>query len=342
MKVSVVIPVYNVEKYLEMCIESVLAQELKDIEVILVDDGSKDASGQICDAYAERDSRIKVIHQQNGGLSHARNQGVKAATGEYIFFLDSDDCIHPLALLKLTELAEKYQASLVQMDLEHVPEDFSDYRKDIGYEFEAVQFDTIDAFYNIDKDDKSIAKDIRLVTLVAWSKLYKKELFDSILFPEDIKLHEDQMVAHRYIVQAQGIVFCKAPLYFYRNRPNSLITEGWTPKRLTILDCYKDRVEWAKKVPEDGERVKDLVYYIYIRYLVCMFKNYWMASRRLHGEERHQCHNDIMQRYRKELREFDLKWKYKDYLVYHMFGRFPNIFTGCYQIVWAVKERIGK
>ncbi|MDE7282065.1 MAG: glycosyltransferase, partial [Lachnospiraceae bacterium] len=266
MKVSIVIPVYNVEKYLRLCLDSVLAQKFINFEAILVDDGSTDSSPAICDEYVKKDGRFKVIHQKNGGLSHARNIGIKHAVGDYVFFLDSDDCIHPLLLKKLTEIAEKYHAALVQTDIESVAEDFSDYEKEIDSDFTVYPFDTIDAFYNIDRDNKNITQDIRLITLVVWTKLYRRDLVEKIAFPEEIKLHEDQMVAHRFVVEGGGIVFCKAPLYFYRSRQGSLITEGWTVKRLVIFDCYKDRVEWAKKIQGDEKRVRDLVYYIYIRY----------------------------------------------------------------------------
>lgn len=340
MKVSIVIPVYNVEKYLEMCLESVLAQVFTNFEVILVDDGSTDMSPQICDEYVQKDSRFQVIHQKNGGLSNARNTGVKVATGDYVFFLDSDDCIHPLLLQTMTQIAEEHKAGLVQIDMEQVPEEFNDYAKVIEADYQVFSFDTIDAFYNIDKDNKGIAEDIRLITIVVWSKLYRRDLVQKIMFPEDIKLHEDQMVIHRFVVEAGGIVFCKAPMYFYRKRSQSLITEGWTVKRLTILDCYKDRVKWAKSIQDDTERVQNLVYFIYVRYLVCMFKNYWMTTRKLQGDEQKQYKTMIIKRFREELKQGGIKLKPKDWLVYHIFGAFPDLFVGCYQMKYKVAELI--
>lgn len=339
MKVSIVIPVCNVEKYLKTCLDSVLAQQFRDFEAILVDDGSTDSSPLICDEYAKKDRRFRVIHQQNGGLSHARNTGTKAALGDYIFFLDSDDCIHPILLMKMTELAEKYHAALVQMDMEQVPEDFKDYEKEIDSNFAVYQFDTIEAFYNIDKDNQKLSKDIRLITLVTWSKLYRRDLVEKIPFPEEIKLHEDQMVIHRFVVEAGGMIFCRAPLYFYRSRQGSLITEGWTVKRLTIFECYKDRVEWAKKVQGDKKRTQELVYYIYIRYLVCMFKNYWMITRTLSGEEKKHYQKQVINRFRKELKNRDFPLKGKDWLMFHCFGMLPQIFTGCYQLVWSIWKK---
>lgn len=341
MKVSVVIPVYNVEKYLEMCLESVLAQVCTDYEVILVDDGSTDQSPQICDAYVQKDARFQVIHQKNGGLSNARNTGAKAATGEYVFFLDSDDCIHPLLLQKMIQIAEEHQAALVQIDLEMVPEEFKDYTKAVESEYKVFAFDTVDAFYNIDKDNQNIAQDIRLITTVVWSKLYRRDLLERVSFPEDIKLHEDQMVAHRFIVEAGGLVFCRAPLYFYRKRSNSLITEGWTVKRLTILDCYRDRVEWAKRVDADASRVAGLVYYIYVRYLVCMFKNYWMITKRLDGLEKKKYQKIVIQRYRGEFKESGIRLKCKDWMVFSLFYMFPRVFVGVYQAVRSLLHKEG-
>lgn len=337
-KISIVIPVYNVEKYLDLCLQSVLAQEYENYEVILVDDGSTDQSPQMCDNYAEQDARIRVVHQSNGGLSCARNTGVKHATGDYVFFLDSDDCIHPQLLSRVGKLAEEYKAPLIQIDIESVPHDFQDYQKEIEKDYPVYQFDTIDAFYNLDRDDQKIAKDIRLITTVAWTKLYRKDLVDQILFPEDIKLHEDQMVAHRFIVEAGGILFYKAPLYYYRNRPNSLITEGWTPKRLTILDCYKDRVEWTKKISGENGRVQELSYYIFIRYLVSMFRNYWMATMKLRGEERKQIQKMIIQRFRQELKNSGQKLKFKDWMVFHFFRWIPTLFVYIYQMVQNFKK----
>lgn len=340
MKVSIVIPVYNVEKYLPCCLDSVLAQEYTDYEAILVDDGSTDNSPAICDEYAVKDGKFRVIHQENGGLSHARNTGVKASDGDYIFFLDSDDCIHPKAISTMVSLAQKNDAALIQMNIESVPENFNDYTRDAKGDYKVFHFDTVDGLYNIDRDNKQIVEDIRLITLVVWTKLYRRDLFETLSFPEDIKLHEDQMVAHRFIVQAKGIVLCRAALYFYRSRPNSLITEGWTVKRLTIFDCYKDRVEWVGKVAKESERGQELLYYIYTRYLVCMFKNYWMTTRKLQGAEKKYYKKQINSRFKKELKENPLPLKLKEKVVFEAFGVAPDGFTFIYDTTQRLKSLI--
>lgn len=119
-KVSVVIPVYKVEKYLRECVDSVLAQSCTELEVILVDDGSPDRCGQICDEYAAADKRVSVIHKQNGGLSDARNAGLKRASGKYVLFVDSDDMIANNAVEKLLAAAEKNDAQIVYLSLIHI------------------------------------------------------------------------------------------------------------------------------------------------------------------------------------------------------------------------------
>ena len=112
-RVSIVVPVYNVQEYLKRCVDSILAQTYENMEIILVDDGSKDSSGQICDSYAEKDNRIRVIHKENGGSNSARLAGVRAAMCEYICFVDSDDWIEPVMIEKMMEAAEREQADIV-------------------------------------------------------------------------------------------------------------------------------------------------------------------------------------------------------------------------------------
>lgn len=331
-KVSVVIPVYNVEKYLDMCLQSVLAQTYMNYEVILVDDGSTDGSAAICDRYVSQNDQMKVIHQKNGGLSHARNVGVSYAKGEYIFFLDSDDCIHPELLQRIVPLAEESNASLVQIDIEEVPNEFDDYCKPLVDDYPLYHFSTIESLYNLEKDNQTLAHDIRLTSLVVWTKLYKKELFKNVSFPEDIKLHEDQMVAHRFIIESGGVLFYRAPLYYYRKRPKSLISEGWTIKRLIMFSCYEDRLQWIKKLSPESKEKKILIDYVYSRYLTCMFKNYWMATHKLTGSEKKECQNQIIKKYRVAIRNKEYHLNLKQRLIFHFFSHFPNVFTLIYDI----------
>lgn len=315
--ISLVIPVYNVEKYLAVCIESCINQTNSDWEMILVDDGSTDSSLDICKEYEKKDSRIKVVHQENKGLSGARNTGVKNAKGEYIFFVDSDDCLDCNCLKVLSKLAEYTKSPLIQINLKFVPEDFKPEQNNLMISivdndlkmgdktYTINKFDTIDAFYNLDKDNKKIAEDIRLTTTVAWTKLYRLDAYKALLFPEEVRLHEDQMTSHRRIVEAKGMVFVDIPLYFYRQANNaSLIRVGWSPKRLAILDCYDDRLETVKQLCSEDktDRSKELLNYIYLRTMVCYFRNYCMVVKNVKDKTAINYKKDIIARMKKHIK----------------------------------------
>lgn len=326
--VSIIVPVYKVENYISMCLDSICAQTYKNLEIILVDDGSPDSSALICQEYAVKDSRIHVIHQENKGLASARNTGLRSMTGEYFYFVDSDDCIHPQLIETVVKIAESENANLVQINIETVPADFSGYNlseivceyaeqshngdknekshkllddeEDRNYrnilgkiEWKDVQgklqkYDLTQSLYNLDKDNQNFARDIRLTTTVAWTKLYKTSAYKSFQYPEGMRMHEDQMVAHRVVQMGGGMVFLDMPMYFYRQSAASLIRVGWTPKRLAILDCYEDRLKCCEEIGN-----KQLVDYIFERYLVCMFRNYNMVNQKMQGEEKIKAKKEI-------------------------------------------------
>ncbi len=368
--ISIIIPVYNVEKYLRVCLDSVINQSYSDYEVILVDDGSTDSSPSICDEYCSKDSRFQVIHQENMGLASARNTGIRAAKGQYIYFIDSDDCIHPDLLKIMVSAAESYDANLVQVDLSSVPEDFTKYNEYQIPELEnwkdyCTKYDTIQSLYNLDKDDKSRGKDIRLTTTVVWTKLYRRSAFKDFLFPEGMRMHEDQMVAHRNIVRAGGMVYINLPLYFYRQSNQSLIRKGWSPKRLTILDCYDDRLRCCMEL-RDGNTANtmettetqaettesaneaaaktstntvtiaeatNLTNYIYKRYLVCLFRNYCVVANSMNKKESSPYRKMILSKTKSVLKEMPAKLSSKDTFVFKSFTIAPSLFA------WAFKLR---
>ena len=362
--ISIIIPVYNVEKYLRVCLDSVINQSYSDYEVILVDDGSTDSSPAICDEYCQKDSRFTVIHQENMGLASARNTGIRAAKGQYLYFIDSDDCIHPDLLKLMVSAAESYDANLVQVDLASVPEDFTKYNEYQIPELEnwkdyCTKYDTIQSLYNLDKDDKSRGKDIRLTTTVVWTKLYRRSAFQDFLFPEGMRMHEDQMVAHRNIVRAGGMVYINLPLYFYRQSNQSLIRKGWSPKRLTILDCYDDRLrccmelrdaaiannpaetaaptnvapaKTAANTPTTAEAT-NLTNYIFKRYLVCLFRNYCVVANSMNKKESSPYRKMILTKTKSILKEMPAKLSSKDKFVFKSFTIAPSLFA------WAFKLR---
>ena len=365
--ISIIIPVYNVEKYLRVCLDSVINQSYSDYEVILVDDGSTDSSPAICDEYCSKDNRFQVIHQENMGLASARNTGIRAAKGEFLYFIDSDDCIHPDLLKIMVSVAESYDANLVQVDLASVPENFTKYNEYKIPELDnwknyCTKYDTIQSLYNLDKDDKSRGKDIRLTTTVVWTKLYKKTAFQDFLFPEGMRMHEDQMVAHRNIVRAGGMVYINLPMYFYRQSNQSLIRKGWSPKRLTILDCYDDRLRCcmelrdgnsagntvSTKNPAETENsatansitaktattaeAANLTNYIYNRYLVCLFRNYCVVANSMNKKESSPYRKMILTKTKSILKEMPAHLTIKDKCMFKAFTWFPGVFAWVFKV----------
>ncbi len=228
--ISVIIPVYNVAAYLPECLDSVLNQNYRDLEVILIDDGSKDDSGRICDDYAARDSRIQVIHQENGGGAAAKNAGLRIASGEYLSFVDSDDYLEPhvyrymLDLLKTTDsdaAVFAYRNVFRSRTEEYCP--MMEKRELTGKEY-LVQF----------------TKDWTCALL--WNKLYKRSLFEGIFFEEGHKI-DDEYFTYQGIMNARKVVCDDKIIYNYRRRGSSVMLQSQAHKQRTLdrVDAYAKR-----------------------------------------------------------------------------------------------------
>ena len=214
-KVSVVIPVYNVEKYLRQCLDSVIHQTLSDIEVLLVDDGSTDKSGLICDEYSQRDTRIRVIHKTNEGLSNARNVGIEGSTAPFLMFIDSDDWVEPDFCEKPYNAAIEYNVDLILFSFNIIRLDGSTIRKETGIQAGPLS------------EEEAIRNNV-FFAHAAWLGLYRRELFDQIRYPVG-KLYEEAATSHRIIRAAQRIWLINDNLYNYRaGRPGSITTEPET------------------------------------------------------------------------------------------------------------------
>lgn len=209
--ISVIVPIYNVEPYIDKCINSIINQNYKELEIILVDDGSPDNCGKICDEYAEKDLRIKVIHKKNGGLSSARNAGLEIARGEYIGFVDSDDYIEPFMYDKLLEALLDQDCPLAICGTAYVFENGKRIEKTRAGDIIVMNFE--EALTEMNQ--------YRKFDMGAWSKLYKAELFDDIRFPVG-KLSEDFFVMYKIFDKAKKIVFISDPAYNYLQRNNSI------------------------------------------------------------------------------------------------------------------------
>lgn len=226
-KISVIVPVYNMEKYIHRCINSILDQTFKDFELILVDDGSLDKSGKICDLYSEKDNRIKVIHKKNGGLSDARNTGLDIAQGEFISFVDSDDYIESDMYEKLLIACEVNNSKIAMCGRYNV------HGEEVKpmFSFEGLKiWDSKKAIENLltwDNIDSS-----------ACDKLFNRDLFNGVRFPVG-KYSEDIFVMARIIHNAGKVVHIGEAKYYYFHRSNSITTEKFSEKKLDLIDANK-------------------------------------------------------------------------------------------------------
>ena len=217
--VSVIVPVYRVEELLRRCVDSILAQTHQNLEVILVDDGSPDGCGPICDEYALTDRRVLVIHQDNGGLSAARNAGLDAAHGDYIAFVDADDWIDPGMVAELLRLAEGHEAEIAICSHLTTSDDVA-----VAPAGPAVEH----VYSNVDALSELLGPDY-ITMVVSWGKLYQAALFAGLRFPIG-RVHEDEFTTHRLLHRARRVVRTEATLYYYWQRPGS-ITSTMSPDR---------------------------------------------------------------------------------------------------------------
>lgn len=235
MVISIVVPVYKVEAYLNRCVDSILAQRFTDFELILVDDGSPDNSGKICDEYAEKDSRIKVIHQKNGGLSAARNAGIDIAEGEWISFVDSDDWLHPDYLRVLYRGVTEYNADIAVGLLEKVNDGTTVNDEPINPEF------TI-------KTPEDFWVENRTNATVACGKLYKRSLFLNMRYPAG-KYHEDEYVTYKFLFGCDRLIILNIPIYRYYFNGDSISRMNFFKRLPDILEAFSEHEIFFRHSP---------------------------------------------------------------------------------------------
>ena len=233
--ISVIVPIYNTKPYLQECLDSILAQDIKvPYEVLLIDDGSTDGGAEICDEYAAKDERVRVFHQENQGLSAARNTGIDAARGRYYAFVDSDDVVLPAYLRTLYEACEKHDAYMALCAVEDVQENGQSC--DPPYSTHPAQEgvfrgkDLLNQFYTPSGT----------VYTVAWNKLYRAEVWKLLHYPEG-HLHEDDFVAHRLFWRCDKVVCVDTVLYRYRLRGGSICRTTLKPQAFDAVDGLADR-----------------------------------------------------------------------------------------------------
>ena len=238
MLVSVIVPVYNVEKFLPNCIESIIGQTYSNFELILVDDGSPDSSGSICDKYAESNSKIRVVHQNNAGLSAARNAGIEIAKGDYLTFVDSDDFVLPHFLEVLVKGCEDNQADLSVCAYTRCF--FNDSVKSIP------EKDVIESYECFSNDKMKVFLTTKKIRTSAWGKMYKKFLFDNLRFPIG-KYNEDEFTTYLTIHLANKIVVSDYKGYVYRFNDNSIMNEAFSPKKMHGVEGCLERMRFIEK-----------------------------------------------------------------------------------------------
>ena len=236
--ISVIVPIYNVEQYLDKCIDSIIKQTYTDLEIILVDDGSPDHCASICDHYAKKDHRIVVIHKQNGGLSDARNAGISVAKGDYIGFVDADDYIHPQMYEILYQNLVETEADISVCEFACVQENsnINGVEEDLSLFREVITKDSI----------MELLEYMNTITVVAWNKLYCSRLFENIRYPY-AKVHEDEFVIHHILHECQKVVYSKAKLYFYLQRKEGITGQIRWKHVADGFEAYIDRIHFLKE-----------------------------------------------------------------------------------------------
>lgn len=267
MTVSIIVPIYNAEKYLQRCLNSVLKQTYQDYELILINDGSTDSSGIICDRYKNESDKIVVVHKQNKGSASARNIGLGLARGKYISFIDADDYVSEYFLEKMVELMEKNHVYMVQCKY------LSGNRADAEFNIDACDYKVVT---NIQMLERLCQKDTYLETAVLWNKLYKRELFEGNSFVEE-KGIDDEYLIHRLIYNANVIAISDIKLYYYffsENSQMSNLRKKPSLKQIDGMKAIEEQLEFFDK--------RNL-YHVYnsllYRYYSSVASNYFLVKR---------------------------------------------------------------
>ena len=247
MEISIITPVYKVEKYLRRCVDSVLKQSFSDFELILVDDGSPDQSGAICDQYASEDNRVRVIHQKNGGAAVARNTGLDAASGKWIAFIDSDDWVHPDYLRVLHETAEQKHADLVTC------------RYETTSGVSAVGDAAVSPIVSSEDREEYWLGD-RTGAVVPWGKLYRSELFEGIRYPVG-RTAEDEFVTYKLIFGCNCLVVIENVMYRYFINEQSVSHRNYLDRLSDVLEAFREHEAFFRKSPWENVYRMEVEYY---------------------------------------------------------------------------------
>lgn len=319
--ISVLVPAYNVSDYLERCMESILAQTYMNLEIIILDDGSTDATALICDRYAEQYGYIRVFHQENRGIAAARNFLIEKASGKYICFIDADDCIHPMYCEKLYQMikaagADLAKAAVLKFQKEMPRPDINNYGNPV----------VCDRYYPSEQMQEDYS------WIVVTGKMYKKELFQGITYPLGFN-HEDEFVTYKLYYKCSKIVYSEAPLYYYYTNEQSIMNKKFNLSRLGVLKALSEKREFYEKHNEEH-----LAQLTILKLLSMCRRNYFLVKQEL-GDEA-VC-DRIMEGYKKLFRENKKRCKI-------LFFKYPELYIIPYpslkyvcMILYHIKQKLG-
>lgn len=332
--ITVIIPVYNVEPYIRRCLDSVISQTYTDLEILLVDDGSTDLSGTICDEYAISDERIKVIHKENGGLSDARNVAIEQMKGTYVTFIDSDDWVSP-RYVELMYLALRESGSnLVICDHirgndvhyrfdERIPLDHSDSSRRLQLLecLHAVTYTSEEALHRWHGEYKDIET-------FAWGKLYQSRLFleSGIRYPKGY-YYEDTIVTHRLYAQAGTVTYIGPKLYYYYQRSGSIMNSFSVKQMKDMLYMQELRLKWFRT-----HSYMDAYWRLYSKVIKYYMLNYVKV-------QDPSIRKELLKRFRKKYHRKNLRLRFSDRILFTCFDGVHSVIAWFYQAAGNIRRR---
>ncbi len=321
-KVSVIVPVYNTEEYLNRCIDSILAQTFTDFELLLVDDGSTDRSGSICEEYSEKSSRIRVFHQENKGQAAARNSALDwvfaNSKSEYISFIDSDDWVHPRFLELLTKGFSQYDVYICQC--RHVKTDGTMQVPAINENLLCVT----------PKEEY-----ISYYSPYIWEKLYKRQVWEKLRFPEG-QIYEDLAIWYKVLFSQNRITIINTPLYYYYQNPSGTMRQDWHPGMLARMDAWDEQIDYFNKLGDEN-LLKNAI----DRYCNIAYSEYQAITRskRLSDQEKKKNKGVLKRKFRRLLFHNSKEVKINNFSYWMFETSFP-IISWVYWTTRAVLEKL--
>lgn len=316
--ITIVVPVYKVEKYIDKCINSILKQTYKNLEIILVDDGSPDTCGEICDNYAKQDARIKVIHKENGGLSDARNAGIDIAKGKYISFIDSDDYIDSEYIELLYKTIIKDETDMAISAHKVIYDNGTILEKATG---EESILSSKEVLKRILYDDG--------IDLSAWAKLYKMELFKDVRYPKG-RLFEDAATTYKLINRCTNVSIISKSTYNYVIRGNSITNLNFSEKKMDLIKSTEEMCEYIKnKYPDLQSACNRRLMYAYLSTLTQLVK-----SDKKNKKIEQQLYLYIKENSKPILKDKNVPKRDKIALVSIKFG------SQFYRVIWKIYEKL--